>query len=274
MTESEQKAVDQIERDRHEKEEEMLLLMLLLFGEAIRYAGYAIRTGNSPTHAAQNVILGNQQLGLPGLAPAAGLILASAHAKGAARANALIAGMPAQPASPPSAQVVATYQGIATTMAQGMLNTLIGHIDDAMAAALIPVPPTAKQQASAMAETVKGEGYGPPNPFLLRTVTEKMIVDAYGAGFFLTAKASDKVWGFGFDAILDSVTTIICRTCAGTQLPKDDPWFLTHSPSMHFGCRSLLSIILFGSKRAVATANPPTIQAAPGFGRAPQAFFP
>jgi SPP1 gp7 family putative phage head morphogenesis protein len=41
-----------------------------------------------------------------------------------------------------------------------------------------------------------------------------------------------------FVAVLDEVTTEICEECDGTILPANDPWWDTHTPDLHFNCRS------------------------------------
>lgn len=41
-----------------------------------------------------------------------------------------------------------------------------------------------------------------------------------------------------FDAVLDGRQTEICDECAGTILPLNHPWWLTHWPQLHHRCRS------------------------------------
>jgi SPP1 gp7 family putative phage head morphogenesis protein len=43
-----------------------------------------------------------------------------------------------------------------------------------------------------------------------------------------------------YDAILDGRETDVCRACDGTCLPADHEWWETHTPPLHFNCRSLV----------------------------------
>ncbi len=76
---------------------------------------------------------------------------------------------------------------------------------------------------------------------------------------------------FMYDAVLDSRTTELCKGLNGTILPQDDPFWDTHAPPLHHGCRSGLRTL---SRRQVearggATQVPPTEPAQPGFGQRP-----
>ena len=41
-------------------------------------------------------------------------------------------------------------------------------------------------------------------------------------------------------AVLDEVTTDICRTYHGVTLPISHPWFLSHWSPNHWGCRGVV----------------------------------
>lgn len=75
-----------------------------------------------------------------------------------------------------------------------------------------------------------------------------------------------------FDAVLDSGTTDFCRACAGTVLPHDHPWWLTHCPQCHHRCRSCLRAISqrMAARRGGVTETAPLPKRVPGdWGLAP-----
>lgn len=75
----------------------------------------------------------------------------------------------------------------------------------------------------------------------LETIFRVNTQRAYTAGRFQQATHPDvigdrPVWMF--DAILDSRTTPTCKAADGTKLPAGDEWWGTHTPPLHFNCRS------------------------------------
>lgn len=265
MTPNEQEAADKIEEDRKRHEAELLLLLALLFGQAIRYSGAAIRLGHDPNYAARAVILGDARLGLPGMQPATARMLATAHEDGARQAFTLLGDEPNWASGVVAEAAKPIYLTIANKTAEGMADTFTRRIGQAIAE--FPPDTMARKQASQVEKAMQEGGYGKPDPYILRTVTEKLVVDSSNAGMMDGGARNPGLWGYEFSAVLDKATTVICRTLNGTRMPKDSDWFQTRTPSCHWGCRSILSPIKVGSKKAVATPNPPTIQAAPGFGR-------
>lgn len=97
------------------------------------------------------------------------------------------------------------------------------------------------------------------------------VLDAYNAGRQEIMDAALETHPYRrFDATIDPRTTVICRACNGVVLPANDPWWLTHSPKLHFGCRSIL--VPLREKDALAhgiTQNPPQIEPQAGFGAPP-----
>jgi SPP1 gp7 family putative phage head morphogenesis protein len=83
-----------------------------------------------------------------------------------------------------------------------------------------------------------------------------------------------------FDATLDSRTSSICKSCAGTIVHLDSEWAASHTPPLHFNCRS--AWITLSEEEAIAAGvaeKPPSVDPHPGFGAvpetpAPQAFEP
>ncbi len=108
-------------------------------------------------------------------------------------------------------------------------------------------------------------------PWRLETIFRTNLQNAYGAGRYRQAKhpdvASDRpVWMF--DAVLDGRETPICRECDGTKLPNDDKWWATHTPPLHFNCRSSF-IALSESQAGKITLIAPTAKPDDGFGLPP-----
>lgn len=74
-----------------------------------------------------------------------------------------------------------------------------------------------------------------------------------------------------FSCVLDHGTTPCCRNAHGTVLPADHPWWQTHTPPMHFNCRS--DLIALTEEEAVRYGytpgrRPPAgCDPAKGFGR-------
>lgn len=275
MTPIEQSQIDAIERDRRKRERELLALLLLFFGDAINHAAYAVRLGHSAQAAASNVLLGNPSLGLMGLATPLCRLLATTYADGIIRAYRMSDTPPPEPATlMPGAMEI--YRPAAQGIANTLSNTLSAKIDAIMDGDGM-VGLTARQTSTLLKSLLKSGGYGygmkpdgtRTDPYLIETTTELAIVNAHGAGMSIGSDAPEvalKIWGFKFVAVLDEVTTKICKKCNGTRLPRGDIWFKTHTPSMHFNCRSALLPIYVGASNAYAT-DAPDIEPMPGFGR-------
>lgn len=266
MTASQQRAVDAIERDRREKEQELLLLLLLIFGTASRYATDAIRLGHDPSWAASSVIIGNARLGLPGMIDPTSRLLAAAHEQGERRTY-LLADEPVPfERGSIAANVLPTYQQAVTRYAGEMARTLTDRIGEAMADA---PDLNAKQMAAAVAKTLADEGYGKDDPYLLETCTERMVIGAHGGGMWSGWQDREGLLGFEHVSVLDDGTTAICTVRAGFSRPKDDPYWLTNWPALHWGCRSVPTPVF---REREWSTDYPTIPPAPGFGLAPLIF--
>jgi SPP1 gp7 family putative phage head morphogenesis protein len=64
---------------------------------------------------------------------------------------------------------------------------------------------------------------------------------AYNAGRFEQMNSPDVAKALPmrrYDSVLDGRTSDACKTCAGTILPHDHPWWQTHWPPLHHRCRS------------------------------------
>ena len=70
-----------------------------------------------------------------------------------------------------------------------------------------------------------------------------------------------------FSALEDGRTSAICKACDQTLLRHDDPWWDTHKPQLHHGCRSsIISISAARAERMGITGTPTTVGADKGFG--------
>ena len=73
-----------------------------------------------------------------------------------------------------------------------------------------------------------------------------------------------------FDASMDDRTTDECAECNGTVLPADDPFWVTHTPPLHYQCRSIL--VPLSAEEAGEEGvddEAPDVDAAEGFGDEP-----
>lgn len=106
----------------------------------------------------------------------------------------------------------------------------------------------------------------------METIFRTNVQTAYSAGRVREFSEPDMLvmrpyWAF--DATLDLRTTDVCRQCNGTILPASAAWWATHTPPLHFNCRSALRSL---TKADVAErdydhgAPPPAAQPATGFG--------
>lgn len=75
-----------------------------------------------------------------------------------------------------------------------------------------------------------------------------------------------------FDAVLDSRTTTICKTCHGTILPLEHEFWATHTPPLHHRCRAgTRSLRREQAEKRGITNVPPALDPPDGFGLAPGA---
>lgn len=107
----------------------------------------------------------------------------------------------------------------------------------------------------------------------LETIYRTNIQSAYGAGRYKQVMDPDivKVRPFlMFDAVLDNRVTNICRDLDNTVLPATDSFWDTHTPPLHFNCRSALrSLRRKRAEEKGITKAAPGVAAADGFGLRP-----
>lgn len=88
------------------------------------------------------------------------------------------------------------------------------------------------------------EHWGGDKPGRLETIFRTNLLSAYNGGRFaiLSAPAVRATRPFSrFDGIDDDRQSDICRDADGTILPADDPWWASHTPPLHFNCRSVVT---------------------------------
>jgi SPP1 gp7 family putative phage head morphogenesis protein len=116
------------------------------------------------------------------------------------------------------------------------------------------------------------EHWGGTKPGRLDTIFRTNVLGAYNGGRHVVISAPD-VKRFRpyrrFDGIDDDRQTEICNDCDGTILPADDPWWLTHTPGLHFNCRSVVTPLSDDEAKAEGIDEPPPVKPAEGFGVPP-----
>lgn len=115
--------------------------------------------------------------------------------------------------------------------------------------------------------------WGVPNASRVDLIFRNNVGQAYTAGRY--RQLTDPVvlearpyWRF--DGIHDDRQSTICRKLDGTIRPADDPWWNTHTPLLHHGCRSTITSLTEEEARAEGiTTRAPKVPADEGFGLAP-----
>lgn len=108
----------------------------------------------------------------------------------------------------------------------------------------------------------------------IETIFRTNVQKSYSRGRYKQATDPDTVEDrpyWMFDAVMDNRTTDTCEACDGTIRPADDSWWSTHTPPLHFNCRSTLITLTEEQAAAMggADAHPPRAAADDGFGAAP-----
>lgn len=251
------------DKKRREREIELFLLALLLLSR--RYATAAVRLGSDPYAALAAVLLGSQALSLPGGTVRLAALMALADADGFRRTTLFVPGQRF------TYTPTTDYRSLAAQALAAMLATLQRRVGQAFV--------TAKRDVGglvvAVQDVFRTGGYvesGPAGAWRVRGATEGLVAQAYGAGLWVGYHRPDATPPIlRYSAVLDDVTTVICRTYDGVTLPIDHPWLLSHWSPNHWGCRG---VIIPAPPGAKITEDPPyTPPPMAGFGRAPFALF-
>ena len=81
-----------------------------------------------------------------------------------------------------------------------------------------------------------------------------------------TSRAALPYWFFA--AILDDRTSATCVECDDTVLPAGHSWWGTHTPLLHFHCRSaIVGVTAAQARKLGITKDPPKVDVPEGFGR-------
>lgn len=266
MTPDTENLAARIDRDRRDRERELLALLLLLFWQARQHVYSAIRVNADPFRAAADVLQGAPHAG-PGLAPRLAAELALAERAGYRRTLLVLPGEPQQP--PPAGT---DWRWRAQQYVSQLTQTLLARLQKALVGAY-GKGPRGLQDAIRQAFAAGGYVDGTPRPWLAETLAETWALRAYNGGMLTgwtrSEVAAAGLTGFEHVSVEDERTSDICREHDHTKRPADDPFWLYNTPPLHFRCRSWLRP-LFGPFTAT---DLPVIPPDPGFGAAPLIQF-
>lgn len=241
--------LDAIDRDRRKRENELLLALLLIGGQAYRTARHDVKLGSDPLYAIRLVLTGNQHF--PGMVAPIAKAMVEAHQAGFARMMRMTGGTVEEP--------IPVYTPAAQNAASLAIGTLVRQVNGALSA---PVAP--ESTLDALKQAWRDAGWTARDPRTLRALTGSVIVQGYGGGMFRAGQAIVKVRGFVHRSVLDDGTTEICVQRDGLRLPKDHAYWRSNFPPLHFGCRSVLMPVLSDGPWSDWL---PTVPPAPGWGR-------
>lgn len=266
-------------------------------------AGHAIALGHDPVQAIRRVIYGDAGLHLPGLRGIVTRAMEDAWVNGYQRAF-ILAKQPL-----PEAKDIPIYEGAprppdeatetplpiyvhgpsrfaaaAGTLLDRLYASLGRLIEQAVAEALTAGMTTMQVVAAVRQafirygwtrtepQVVNPESKGSPG-FAAAALATSAILDAWNAGYWggLNSPAvMVKLTAFTHHTVMDGNETDICHERNGLTLPPNDTYWLHGWPSLHRGCRSVIS----GHFEPVDMSDwLPEIPPAPGFGAAPAEAF-
>lgn len=114
------------------------------------------------------------------------------------------------------------------------------------------------------------EEWGRKNPARLETIFRTNTQRSYSAGkieMMRNPAISKRRPYWRYTAILDGRTTVVCKTCDGTTLPADHPFWATHQPPLHFNCRATIRALTVSQAETMGVSDePPTAEPLDGFG--------
>ncbi len=114
-----------------------------------------------------------------------------------------------------------------------------------------------------------GEGWATATPAQIATAVRTTLTTIYNHGrkaFFEDPRNRGFVQAYRFSAVIDDRTTDVCREMDDKVWPVDDPRWKSHTPPLHFNCRSLLFPITIDDDWEESGPLPKGVQPAPGFG--------
>jgi SPP1 gp7 family putative phage head morphogenesis protein len=122
------------------------------------------------------------------------------------------------------------------------------------------------------------EHWGGDKPGRIETIFRTNVMSAYNGGRheMISAPTVRKFRPFlRFDGIDDDSQTEICKAAEGVVLPADDPWWASHTPPLHFNCRSVVTPLAPDEAEDEGIDDePPDQESAEGFGVPPSTDGP
>jgi len=122
------------------------------------------------------------------------------------------------------------------------------------------------------------DAWGGERPWRLETIFRTNVQTAYGAGRarMQAEPAIRKRRPYlKYSSVLDARTSPICKPLGGTVLPVDHPFWASHQPPLHFGCRSTTIALTTEQAQAAGVAEEaPEVEPQEGFGRTAEDLQP
>lgn len=264
MTDDRQTEIDRIDQARREREDALLALLLALMAQSRSHAVHAARSGYDAAQAARNPILGDSGGHFIGMPPVLTAGWLDAYEDGRAIAGT----MTGEEVPPMEPGELAEIERAFRRGAQEYAETLADKISDGVKRAQVTAK-TPGDELAAIRKVYIDNQVTRLHPGHLAAGVEAQVISAHNGGIVSGAKKLPMLWGFEHVSVVDEATTPICLCRAGLKLPKDHPyWRGRNFPSLHFGCRSFIRVLLY-SDNPVESDWLPDIPAAPGFGYLP-----
>lgn len=130
-----------------------------------------------------------------------------------------------------------------------------------------------KQEMSLSLEAAWGGSVANP-PWRMETIFRTNLQHAYGAGRYqqLTEPGVANLRPYWqLQAVMDKRTTMeICAKLDGAVVEANAPWWRTHTPPLHYNCRTVLvGLSAKAGEAAGGAPSGPSVAAQEGFGLAP-----
>lgn len=261
MTPDEQAQLDQIEKERREREWDLLALLLAVCATSRSHAVHAVRSGNDPATAARTVILGDNGGFFLGVAPLVAQAQVDAYEAGLRRVGEMVSGHAIEPTD--LKEITARYKAQADDYAKDLADRIGNGIREVERQALEP-----HEELQAIRFVFRNGQLTRQVSGRLESDVEAAICGAYSDGMMGGYHAPAirlLLKGLRHESILDENTTPICRQRHNVQLPVDHPYWQTNKTPLHWRCRSVIMPILkdFDPTRP---EDMPTIPPMAGFG--------
>lgn len=271
MTDLQSQTLDRIERDRKRREALLLMILLGISDDSRKHAARAVRLGVDPALAIRDVIIGRAALDQPGLADVLAERMLEAYQGGVRRVFRLADINPdlsLAPLEQDERAVRTAYNQYAVAATQSLYQRIAQKVNDALNLALNE---SINAKVRLIRDAMNRAGFGRLNPSQLEAFAEAAVLKGHGDGLFsgyFSRAVAPRIVGFRHVSVLDDHTTTICDERAGLTLRRDNPYWLTNWPMLHFGCRSAVIPIMDGQPFE-ESGWLPTVPPMVGFGQAP-----